>query len=592
MVEGKGGFSRKNLIDLMFILVFAIFIVSMFGFVIADTTFSLNITNSSESINFTYSNCSDITVGCFIHTFINEDVMYKFNFSINHSSATRNLTRINFTLPEYFIWTLGSNITSNNSQTIFFNWTNTSANGPFTLFWNTTTNLSTFIVNRTGAASFGSNTRTGLVFNLTALHPGTYNITITYIYNYSTSSGNVDAFNTTYINVIVNDTTSPENITFSNTKLLNNSNRVDHSVGNFSGNLVLNVSVGDSLGYGSIGDVFFNITNRTGGTNNGTGFGAGLFYAAINTSTSPNWWTYTLDTTKLADGDYNITVWVNDSNGNVNNTRSVNITVDNTVPTGVMTCSPVDAYVGSTITCTCTSSDAFTGISASGNTYTASPSTSDAGSGLTQTCTFTDNAGNAGSATSAVYTIWGSPADGGNGGSGGSSGTTTTFTYSKTIPQTSQDFSAISTIQTSSFSGGGLSAKEKVTFKLNNEEHYVGIKTLTSSSATIEIASTPVQLTLNIGGGTKQDLNNDGFYDVYVQLNGIANGKADMTISYIHEQIPEGATTPPAEEEEETTTPPAEEAQEAAVPYWVWIIIGVIVLAVIIGLGVKLKKKR
>ncbi len=66
-----------------------------------------------------------------------------------------------------------------------------------------------------------------------------------------------------------------------------------------------------------------------------------------------------------------------------------------------------------------------------------------------------------------------------------------------------------------------LSVKERFKFEVGGENHYVGVKELTKINATIEIASEPIEVTLGIGEDAKADVDDDGYYDVYVKLNNI-----------------------------------------------------------------------
>ncbi len=90
--------------------------------------------------------------------------------------------------------------------------------------------------------------------------------------------------------------------------------------GNYSGNLVVNASVLDSLI--GVESVYFNITNSSGVQVNFT-----------KASGSGGYYNITVDTTKFIDGKYNITVYANDTElNNLNNTERVQITIDNTNP--------------------------------------------------------------------------------------------------------------------------------------------------------------------------------------------------------------------------------------------------------------------
>jgi hypothetical protein len=548
MVEKKRG-----IIDLAFVLVLTISLVFMIGFVNAATSIGwVNITNQSgQQANFTNSESVPNAMQ------INQSIQYKLNFSLSHIASKHNLTGINITLPTGFTFASGSNGTGNISlKSGVITFSNTST----VLSWN----ASIGVINYTGDMN-----PTFFWFNFTASTPGIYNMTIQYFYNNTPTI----EYNETGIQINVWDNVAPT----SNFSLYHSAKSMIAN-SNHSGTLVLNLSVSDT-GLTQNVSVIFNITNVTGGANPSS------LYYPTNGSASSTDWVYGLDTSALTDGVYNVTAIVTDNGLNVNKTTLASLTFDNTDPTGTFTCSPTEMQMRETITCTCTSSDVLSGIDTttgtSGTTYAAHPSSATSGD-FTQTCTFSDLAGNSKSLTSNSYTIWGASSSSGSSSGSSSSTVTPAFVYSNTISQTSQDFSEIKTIQTSSFSGGGLAAKEKVTFKLGSEEHYVGVKTLTTSSATIEIASTPTQVILAVGEESKKDLNNDKFYDVYIKLNAITDGKADLTISYIHEEVPIGVTS----EGEGTTAQPASNLP------WTWIIVGLVVLLVLIGGGFALKKKR
>jgi len=399
-------------------------------------------------------------------------------------------------------------------------------------------------------AVFGSCNGT---LNLSGLTDGLYAINAT-ISNTTTfgKSATVFTYNITF------DSTAPNVSTFYTST--NN--------GNYSGTITLNVSVSDALI--GIESVYFNITNSSGVQIN--------FTKATNISGI--YYNISIDTSTFTDGKYNITVYSNDSLNNLNNSKKIQITLDNTAPTGSFTCTPTQAYSGDIITCACVVTDGTSGENTSATTYTSSIVTSDTGT-FYPGCSFADLAGNFGTATTEYNVRMYSSSSS----SGGSS--STTFTYSKTIPTTG-DLSETQTIVTSALSGGGLAVKQKITFTLNSESHYLGIRELNSSSVKIELASTPVQLILNIGGDTKVDLDEDGYYDVYIVLNGITNSKADLTINYLHELISSSTSTTTTEETTPTTTSTEPETSSS---YWIWIVVGIILL-VVIGSKIIFKKRK
>jgi len=571
----KKGISRKNILEFVFVFLFAISLIFMLGFAVASTYSFWGQNNESRSITINYTNASELTV--------NEDVQQNFSITINFSSvrmgASFNLTQVNITLPAGIVFINGSNATGGNLSILnggthsymnaTFSNTTSIGGGERILTWRNTT-VDTFILGTNNTQSYNN---TKFYFNFTAATPGNYNIIVKMFFNHSLAS---IASNETTINIRVNDTTKPFNVNVTTMDGVNFS----RTANNVSGSWNINVSAYDNGNLlGRDDDVtgvnvsFFNTTNS-------------VVYSYLLANASGNDWTLAVDTSQISDGTYNASFIVNDSNGNINRTANTSIQVDNTVPTGTMTCTPADdVFVGGTVTCSCVVTDSFTGINTSRTAYNATPTTTDSGD-ITQTCYFSDLAGNEGTATDS-YTIWGTTSSGGSSGPGSS----TTFTYTTTIPKTSEDFSQMQTIQTSGFSGGGLAVKQKVTFNFSNEIHYVGIRAITTAKATIEIASTPTQTELNIGEETKKDLDGDGYYDVLVKLNGITNGKADLTISYINEKMPAGTTTTGGETTtgEETPTPSAE---TTGMPVWIWIVIAVVLLAIVIGGGIAMKRKK
>jgi len=102
-----------------------------------------------------------------------------------------------------------------------------------------------------------------------------------------------------------------------------------------------------------------------------------------------------------------------------------------------------------------------------------------------------------------------------------------------------------------------LSAKERIRVTVNSSTHYVGVISLTSSSAIINVSSTPQQATFNIGDEKKFEVTGDTYYDVLVKLNSISNGKANVSINTIYEKMPSlggEITTNLSEEAEQNET--------------------------------------
>ncbi|HTY44134.1 MAG TPA: PGF-pre-PGF domain-containing protein, partial [Patescibacteria group bacterium] len=208
--------------------------------------------------------------------------------------------------------------------------------------------------------------------------------------------------NVNFSRVIFNVTGSsvPPNVSFSEiTNIVNN--------GNYSGVIVLNVSVIALTG--TVSSVYFNVTNSSGQQKN--------YSLASNVS---RFYYLPFTTSNLTDGMYNITVYANDTSGNLNNTQAIQITIDNTPPTGSYICSPSSVNWQQAVSCSCSSSDVLSGINSSAISYAASPDTSTSLGTFTVNCIFYDLAGNIGNATT-TYTV-NSP----QGGTTSTSQTTTT----------------------------------------------------------------------------------------------------------------------------------------------------------------------
>jgi hypothetical protein len=83
-----------------------------------------------------------------------------------------------------------------------------------------------------------------------------------------------------------------------------------------------------------------------------------------------------------------------------------------------------------------------------------------------------------------------------------------------------------------------LSATQRLRIRVGGEDHYVGLASLTASQATINVSSRMQQATLSIGSSKNFEVTNDTYYDIYVRLNAISGGKANLTIKKLHELMP------------------------------------------------------
>ena len=501
--------------------IFSIVILSMY-FVFAAHT----ITTSSGGDSFS----------------VDEDTSNLFNITVNNTDEGQlsNITSVNITLSSgaSCVFVDGSNDSSVGSGDTPV--ADTFVNVSNTLSW---TNTTGYVVNGSEWKYFW--------FNVTCATPGAFNITV--------RTTNVTNSYETNISFEINDTTAPT-ASFG----INPVNTYNSSSNNVTFDLkcIDSYSANDLVLYG----------NWT-----ASGWHANQTNASIVNDTFWN-----ISVAGIADGTYIWGVYCNDSTGNGNwSTTNRTLTIDTTAPTASPSCTPSTVTTGDVVTCTCSGSDSGSGINSGSTSAGSTPSTVSSGT-FTYTCSVTDYAGNTAS-TIATYRIDGQTSGGSPSSSSG--GASSTFSYSKTIPQTAQEFKEVKKIETSSFSGGGLRNRERVKIKFNDEEHFVGIRELTDTSATIEIASEPVQVKLDVGEDVKVDFDEDGYYDIYVKLNEIIGGKADITIEYLNELIPEEKGAVETTGEDVTPREEIEDESELGEQSYTWLgVLVVIVLLFLIGL--------
>ena len=565
-------------INLTFIIIsITIFsILFLYPLIIATTTASLNITTYGvRSGNQT----------------VNEDISYNFNFTINHSGgslAARNLTGVNITLPSVFTFTSGTNGSGNLSATDGYS---SSAVIYFTNFssqllqWNTTGAANNIVtINATAGFVEGKN-YTFIWFNSSAATPGKYNITLRFIHNGSVGG----PFNETNITVIINDTTIPYHVNITNLTLTSNGSELSPTYANVTGRITLNISALDNGNFSLGNSQFTEIVEI-----NATIFdNTSVVVASYNLSNvtqvgaNGNYWNVTINTSAIADGRYNITLYVKDQGGNVNSTVNIsNIVFDASGPSVTVTCT--DTTAGSAFPCSCSSQDVLSGVASSSDSSTSPDNTGIAANtgSFTYSCTATNYAGVSTTATT-TYQVTQS-GSGSSGSGGGSSDSSTTSEYTKTIV-IDEDFNKVTS------SKQELGKKERVRVELSpsnsnvKETHYVGVKDISATSATVEITSTPVLVELMIGQEKSVDLDNDGIYDLKITLHAIsATKKASLTIASLREKILKAPTEEIVEEETTPTESGVEEKSSSNLLLW----IGILIIAVFVALGVIFIKRH
>lgn len=175
------------------------------------------------------------------------------------------------------------------------------------------------------------------------------------------------------------------------------------------------------------------------------------------------------------------------------------------------------------------------------------------------------------------------------GGSGGGGGAVTEVFWKNTIEILSRD----NTVSTSRGLSRDLGEKERIKVSIDNEEHYVGIVKIAESNktATLEIMSSPINVTLNIGEERLLDINLDSYPDLYLKLNSIINKKVSFTLKQLEKKAPEEKIINESKNTTEVPYSPKE-------PSRIWnflpeiIIFGVISLLIIIAFILYIRGKR
>ena len=203
------------------------------------------------------------------------------------------------------------------------------------------------------------------------------------------------------------------------------------------------------------------------------------------------------------------------------------------------------------------------------------------GSSYTYTVTCDDHAGNTGSASGSFLTSACSGSSGSGGSGSGGSGATWSNTYSEDDEE----------LGTKGPVSKQLADNDRVKVKINNEAHHVGITGLTTTIATIEVASNPQTAALSIGDSRRFEITGDNYYDLLVTLNGISNNKANLTIASINEEVTLETEGTEQELEEDATRVAEEGSEEKKRKLWLWIVIIVVLVGIAVGVA-KAKKKE
>ncbi len=380
------------------------------------------------------------------------------------------------------------------------------------------------------------------------------------------------------------------------------------------------IYVNDSVGNENVSSIKFSIdtikpqisiifpSNNTNTTDNNLN----VNYTVSDTSLASCWYsndTYSVNTSLAscgnltdivwADGKHNITIWANDSFGNVNNSR-VSFMVDNSTP-AISLVSPensslwtssltVNFYYNVTDVEIANCSLIINGVLNETDTSISVLTSQSFSKALDNgnynwnvNCTDYVGYTNASEIRNLTvsYTAPSTQTPAGSGSGGG--GTTATF-WTKT-----------EVVNDANFSVGvekELSVKQRVQVVVGGEGHYIGVINVDNSSrtVTINISSNPIQITLGIGEEKRVDVSNDSWYDIYVKLISILNNKANLTIKAIHEEIPVIINN--QSQNESAGEIPGGGGETKKCDYWLWIAVGIATVLIAGGIVFYLLSKK
>ena len=120
------------------------------------------------------------------------------------------------------------------------------------------------------------------------------------------------------------------------------------------------------------------------------------------------------------------------------------------------------------------------------------------------------------------------PPKGGGGGGGGGGG-------EPSVNGTVYDVGDLSNYDNGATTSVGKD--DKISFILDSVRHTLTVKSILTDSVVIEIASTPVTVTLPVNKPYNLDLNGDGVNDLSIKLNSLTGSKASITISEIAKPV-------------------------------------------------------
>lgn len=186
-----------------------------------------------------------------------------------------------------------------------------------------------------------------------------------------------------------------------------------------------------------------------------------------------------------------------------------------------------------------------------------------------------DLANNTNSSTSS-YTTDACEEVGGGGVSSGGSGSSGGFSWASTRSADDKDISEKGLVTQS------LSERHRVRIEFNNEKHYIGVRELSNGVVTIEVTSTPQQAEMSAGQSKMFDLDNDGTYDLEVNVLTVEGSNVEISMRYVNVPVTTEEKETPAEEGSQgSEAGTGAEVAEGSSSMIIWIIVIVVILLAI-----------
>ncbi|MBT3814605.1 PGF-pre-PGF domain-containing protein [Candidatus Woesearchaeota archaeon] len=443
-------FKKKGIL-VLFVLVFVLLACFAFGLISSSTVVApVNMTNYSGSIvlnvtlNQDGSNANNITNVTFRFQALNGSFVY------NETIWNNTLNDVKFDNNQSSLF--DTSILTDGMYKLMINMSNVSGalNMPSNYSINITVDNTVPVVTiNTPAGNFSTNT---FLFNVTATDALVgmdwvrFNISNgssgqIYIYNSSVANGNYWNFtlnasgnlsNNRYnLTILANDTVNNVNSTTrfefvydTIAPAVTQLNITGNSSNNLSGVVLFNVTATDGLA--GVDWVVLNFSNASGSQ-----------YLINITAANGSSWNISYGTANITDGHYNLTVYVNDTANNINESWSVNRTfwIDNTAPTISFTSTTISTSsltidVSTNVDAASCTSD-IGSITGTKDSWTITYSGLQSETSFTFTVVCTDEAGNARSVQYTESTA--SSSGGGNSGSSGGIGTGAAGLFAKEV---------------------------------------------------------------------------------------------------------------------------------------------------------------